>query len=165
VSGYIVEIFTERFSIRGTARGSGRFSDRLNDREPFLRLFAVIVQPHGGKLAADQLRHDSCLVHKSSIVLVTEIAMTEEDPHDAKGEMVQKVPHKVLVYTDRFAVQGQLFLPEGAEIEHALSRSQDRFIRLSSVYVSSLDDHGLSPFNSYFALINQEKVTYLGLVG
>jgi len=164
VSSYIVELLTPRFSVRGTVRGMGRFSDLLNDQEEFVRLQSVVVRQHDRSGNAGELKQEQGMVNKSAIAIVAELAV-DEAWQSSVSEIIKKYSHEVLVYTEHFALRGRLHLPEGAILDQMLARSATRFIGFSDVYISALTHTGFTPFNTQFAMVNREQVSFLGLSG
>jgi hypothetical protein len=106
--------------------------------------------------------HSHGLINKASIVLLTELEA--KGGHSAVvGVHVPKVPHRVLIYADQFAINADIHLAPAAEMAHFLTQSTGRFLPVTNATVTPTQPRTqLTSFRRQFLLVNAEQINYLG---
>lgn len=159
---YEVEVFSQTMLLHGLIHSSVRLSDLVNERSPYLGLEDVKIVSYMPDAMLGLEQHQRGLVSKSSIVIVTEL----DNQGTAAAELglrVEKVAHRILVYTDQFAINADLNLVEGIELVSFLTRASERFLPVTNA--TATPTHPGSQVTSLrrnFMLINRDHVSYVG---
>lgn len=162
---YSVEIFSQVMLLRGRATSIQRLSDLANEPEHFLHLTGVQVWPYSPETVLGLEGHEHGMVNKASIVLLAELEATPLAGSDTQrtGLFIEKMPQRVLIYTERFAINAQVHMAAGVKMDHVLAGSQLRFIPLTRATVMPTQPGTqLTSFRREFILINRDHVNYIG---
>jgi hypothetical protein len=159
---YEVEVFSQTMVLHGIAHSSLRLSDLVNERGPYLGLEHVKIVSYLPDAVEGLEQHQRGLVNKSSIVLVTEVDNRREAPEEL-GLRVEKLPNRILVYTDQFAINADLNLLEGIELVTFLTRVQERFLPVTNATATPTQPGSqVTSFRRDFMLINRDRINYIG---
>jgi hypothetical protein len=156
-----IEIFSQAILLRATVHTHRRMSEFINDGDPFLTLEDVEAWPYLADASIDLERHGHGLISKGSIVLVAELdTVPREVP---AGLYVPKTPDRVLVYTDRFAIDGQLHRAPQVTVDFVISETRANFMPLTQATITPISTRArVTRFQRGFVMINREHISYIG---
>jgi len=163
VRRFSVELFGKTMLLHGTILSARRLSDQVNESDAYLVMTEIQSYPymHEAPLGLDQ--HARGLVNKDMIVMLAEVGAAAAEVPMAPEMSVSKVPHRVLVYTEHFAIHADIHLAEGAELEQFVAASQGRFVAATNATVTpTTPGPRLAEFHRDFLLINRDHIAYLG---
>jgi hypothetical protein len=158
-----VEVFTQTVLLHGVVETARRLTDLANETEPYLALNDIETYPYVGDTMIGLERHRRGLVNKDAIVLLAERdAAAPEAP--AVAEMrVDRVPHRILVYTNHFAINADIHMPAEADMEAFLTVSPGQFVPVTNATAMPMGQGTqLTSFRRHFLLINRDHIAYLG---
>jgi len=76
---------------------------------------------------------------------------------------IAKIPHRILVYTNHFAVNAEIHLPASADMEAFLTVSPGQFVPVTNATAMPTEQGTqLTSFRRHFLLINRDHIAYLG---
>lgn len=161
---YAVEVFAQAMVLHGQVVSALRLSDLLNENQAFLTLEHVKIVPFHSEAILGLEQHNRGLVNKTSIVLVTETQQEGPGSGTTQGGIhVQKEPHRILIYTDQAAINADIHLAPGADMDHFLVQTQNRFIPITNASVTPImSGSDLASFRRDFMLVNRDHINYLG---
>ena len=165
VRRFSVELFGKTMLLHGTILSARRLSDQVNESDPYLVMTEIQSYPymHEAPLGLDQ--HARGLVNKDMIVMLAEVDSGSPGEPIAPEMSVSKVPHRILVYSEHFAISADIHLAEGAELEQFLAVSQGRFVAVTNASVTpTTPGTRLAEFHRDFLLINRDHIAYLGMM-
>src|SRR5258708_2596171 len=163
VRRFSVELFGKTMLLHGSILSARRLSDQVNESDPYLVMTEIQSYPymHEAPLGLDQ--HARGLVNKDMIVMLAEVQSVAAEVPLAPEMSVSKLPHRILVYTEHFAIHGDIHLAEGAELEQYLAVSQGRFVAPTNTTVTPTPPGTRAArFPPHFLLINRAHIAYLG---
>jgi len=162
---FAVEVFCRTMLMRGQIESHRRLTDLINEPDLYLSLTEVSSHPYTASTAPALESHRQGIINKTSIVLVAELKLPATTPTTGvESEMrVAKMPHRILAFTDDFAINADIHLTEGADMATFLTMSQSKFLPVTRATVHPTQPGTqLTSFERPFLLINREQVVYLG---
>ena len=162
---FAVEVFCRTMLMRGQIESHRRLTDLINEPDLYLSLTEVSSHPYTASTAPALESHRQGIINKTSIVLVAELKLPATTPTTGvESEMrVAKMPHRILAFTDDFAINADLHLTEGANLATFLTMSHTQFVPLTNATVQpTYAGTQLTTFERPFLLINREQIVYLG---
>lgn len=158
-----IEVFCETVLLHGVVESGRRLTDLANEREPFLAINDIETYPYAGDTMIGLQRHRRGLVNKDSIVLLAERDAAAPEASGVAEMRIAKIHHRILVYTNQFAVNADIHLPVGADLEAFLEGSQGQFVPLTNATATPMEPvTPLTSFRRHFLLINRDHIAYLG---
>jgi hypothetical protein len=160
---YSIEVFGQTLLLHGVIASVRRLSDLVNEDDPFLAMSEIQTYPYIGEPVVGLEQQSRGLVNKDMIILVAETgAVTQDVPAPVEMSVV-KVAHRILVYTNYFAINADIHLAEGAELEQFLAVGAGKFVAVTNATVVPTD-HGtqLTSFRRDFLMINRNHIAFLG---
>ena len=165
VRRFAVEVFGQTMLMHGHVRSARRLTDHVNEPDPYLELAEVSTFPYAADTILGIEKQEQGLVNKASIVMLSEIegdAVRPQNPAAAEFR-VPKTAHRILVYTNHFAVNADLHLTAAVDMTNFPVRSQGRFVPVTNATVLPVQSGTqLTGFRRDFLLINREQISYLG---
>jgi hypothetical protein len=162
---FSVEVFGQTMLMHGQVGTTRRLTDHVNEMGPYLDIAEVSTFPYAADTVPGVETQGHGLVNKASMVMLAEM-----DGHQppvaipAAAEMrVPKAAHRILVYTNQFAINADIHLSAGVELTNFLTVSPGRFVPVTNATVLPLQTGTqLTTFHRSFLLINREQIMYLG---
>jgi hypothetical protein len=165
VRRFAIEVFGQTMLMHGMVESPRRLTDHVNEPTPYLDLAEVSTYPYAADTILGLERQEQGLINKASIVMLAEIEDQGALPPTASAaEMrVAKAAHRILVYSNQFAINADIHLTPGVEMSNFLSVSQGRFVPVTNATVLPLQPGTqLTGFRRTFLLINRDQISYLG---
>ena len=164
---YEIDVYAEAMMLHGSVMSGLRLSDLLNDTsQAFITLETVKIRPFHNDALMGMEEHSQGLVNKQAIVIVAEIARSGETAANAGeigGVRVQKQPYRILMYTDQSAINADIHLAPGAELDHYLVQAANRFLPVTNATVTSImPGTTMQSFRADFMLVNRDHINYVG---
>jgi len=157
-----VALYTPSWVITGNLRMRTpvRLTDLLNNwTESFFPLDEVrTVSLRDGRVEAGALP-TMLLVALTEILVLHEVPAPEAASRPRAAEMhVPKQPTAVMAYVGPLRVEGNLYLPAGADMGAYISHAIGTFLPLTSVTIVPPERERLSPVRVPFALVNRNHL-------
>ena len=163
VRRFSVELFGQTMLLHGSVLSARRLSDQVNESDPYLVMTEIQSYPYMDSAPMGLDQHARGLVNKDMIVMLAEAESGAPEGPVAPEMSVAKVPHRILVYSDHFAINADIHLAEGAELEQFVAVSQGRFVAVTNASVTpTTRGTRLASFHRHFLLINRDHIAYLG---
>lgn len=162
---FAVEVFGQTMLMHGMVESVRRLTDLVNEPSPYLSVAEVSTYPYAADTVLGLEKHQQGLVNKASIVLMAEMESATARPLTPAAEemRVTKSAHRILVYTNHFAVNADFHLTAGVEMTNFLAISPGRFIPVTNATVLPVQSGTqLTGFRRPFMLINREQISYVG---
>jgi len=163
VRRFAIEVFCETVLLHGLVESVRRLTDLVNEGQPYLAMNDIETYPYSDEAMIGLERHHRGLVNKDSIVLIAERYPAAPGATGVTEMRIPKLPHRILVYTNHFAVNAYIHVPSDADMESFLEVSQGQFLPLTNATaMPMLPGTKLTSFRRDFLLINRDHVAYLG---
>jgi hypothetical protein len=161
---FAVEVFGQTMLMHGIVESPRRLTDLVNEPSPYIGLSEVSTYPYVADTMVGLERQQQGLINKASIVMLAEIeADAAPAPSGASELRIAKAAHRILVYTNQFAVNADIHLTPGVEMSNFLSISAGRFVPVTNATVLPVETRTqLTGFRRTFLLINRDQISYLG---
>jgi hypothetical protein len=161
---YSIEVFGQTLLLHGVIESVRRLSDLVNEEDPYLAMTEIQTYPYMGDTMIGLDQQSQGLVNKDMILLVAETdAAALETPGVIVDFSVAKTPHRILIYTNHFAINADIHLAEGAELEQFLATSQGKFVAVTNATVMPTEPGTqLTSFRRDFMLVNRNHIAFLG---
>lgn len=160
---HILEIYTRDMKITGEleAFARRRFSDVLNSSEQFLSLQEASFCPLIGFTYLSPVKVGTITVNKHSIIFATPRA--EHEPARSAGSpgdlvQIRKQPHRVLLHTSPFVIEGFIHLVKEIRLQDALEVIVEPFIAITEAMIYSLATPEAAPMKRHFASVNRDQI-------
>jgi hypothetical protein len=162
---FAVEVFCRTMLMRGLVESHRRLTDLVNQADPYLGVIEVYTHPYSLSTVPALESHQQGIISKTSIVMVAELELattTLATPVET-GMRIPKMPHRILAFTDDFAINADIHLTEGADMATFLTMSHSQFVPVTNATVHPTQTGTqLTGFERPFLLINTEHIVYLG---
>src|SRR5258708_37535511 len=163
VRRFSVELFGKTMLLHGSVLSARRLADQVNESDPYLVMTGIQSYPYMNEAPMGLDQHARGLVNKDMIVMVAEVESAGVEGSVAPEMSVSKVPHRILVYSEHFAISADIHLAEGADLEQFLAVSQGRFVAVTNATVTpTTPGTRLAAFHRSFLLMNRDHIAYLG---
>jgi hypothetical protein len=164
VRRFAVEVFGQTMLMHGMVESQRRLTDHVNESTPYLGLAEVSTYPYVADTILGLERQQQGVINKASIVMLAEIEDQAAPAPALASEMrVAKAAHRILVYTNQFAINADIHLSPEVEMVSFLSVSSGRFVPVTNATVLPLQaGTQLTGFRRTFLLINRDQISYLG---
>jgi hypothetical protein len=161
---FAVEVFGQTMLMHGMLESPRRLTDHVNEATPYLGLTEVSTYPYVADTIIGLERQQRGLINKASIVMLAEVEdQGAPAPAPASEMRVAKAAHRILVYTNQFAINADIHLTPEVEMSNFLSVSSGRFVPVTNATVLPLQaGTQLTGFRRTFLLINRDQISYLG---
>jgi|GEM_PF-2033369 hypothetical protein len=163
VRRFSIEVFGATMLLHGVIVSFRRLSDLVNEPDPYLVMSEIQTYPYVANSMIGQDQHSHGLVNKDMIVMLADRDAAAPEAPAAVEMSVAKVPHRILVYTNRFAINADIHLAQGAELEQFLAASPGQFVPVTNATAMPTEQGTqLTSFRRHFLLINRDHIAYLG---
>jgi hypothetical protein len=160
---YSIEVFGQTMLLHGVIGSVRRLSDLVNEDDPYLGMSEIQTYPYIGDTMIGLDQQSRGLVNKEMILMVAETGATAQETPGAVEMSVAKVPQRILVYTNHFAINADIHLAPGAELEHFLVGAARKFVAVTNATVMPTEQGTqLTSFRRDFLLINRNHIAFLG---
>lgn len=157
-----IEIFGLEMVMHGWIETRRRLTDLANDSEAFFLMSDVESYPYPGDSLVGLGRRRHGIVNKDSVLMLTELE-TDVPSVSSQYLRVAKTRTRILAYIDGFALEADIHMPEGAEVEQFLVLTRGRFVPVTDATATPLHEGSkLSGFSRPFLLLNRDHISFLG---
>lgn len=162
---FAVEVFCRTMLMRGLVESHRRLTDLINETATYLGMTEVNTYPYAASTVATLESHQQGIISKTAIVMLAELEQAVTTPAGpvASEMRIPKAPHRILAFTDDFAISADIHLAEGANMATFLTMSHSQFVPVTRATVHPTQPGTqLTIFERPFLLINREQIVYLG---